>query len=84
MYKRDAGGQLSNTPPGHPHYFRIMEKLSVIKTEGANQAIKSVASAAYSTLSGYYGKTKDIAAPYVATICNPRSRVPLEEESSRL
>jgi hypothetical protein len=58
-----------------PHYFRMMEKLSVIKTEGTNQAIKSAASAAYSTLSDYYGKTKDIAAPYVATICDPRYKM---------
>jgi hypothetical protein len=53
----------------------MIEKLSVIKTEGTNQAIKSVASAAYSTLSDYYGKTKDIAALYVATICDPRYKM---------
>jgi hypothetical protein len=58
-----------------PYYFRIIEKLLVIKTEGTNQAIKSAASVAYSTLSDYYGKTKDITAPYVTTICDPRYKI---------
>jgi hypothetical protein len=56
-----------------------MEKLLVIKTKGTNQAIKSTASVAYSTLSDYYGKTKDIAALYVATICDPRYKIKVFE-----
>jgi hypothetical protein len=53
----------------------MLEKLAVIKTEGTNQAIKSAASIAYSALNNYYGKTKDLPAPYVATICDPRYKM---------
>jgi hypothetical protein len=58
-----------------PYYFRMLEKLAVIKTEGTNQAIKSAASIAYSALNDYYGKTKDLPIPYVTIICNPRYKM---------
>jgi len=53
----------------------MLEKLAVIKIEGTNQAIKSAASVAYSTLNNYYGKTKDLPALYVTTICDPRYKI---------
>jgi hypothetical protein len=58
-----------------PYYFKILEKLIVIKIKGTNIAIKNAASVAYLALNKYYSKTKDLLALYIITICDFRYKI---------
>jgi predicted Na+-dependent transporter len=57
------------------YYFKMLEKLAIIKTKSINIAIKNAANAAYLALNNYYSKTKDLLALYIIIIYNSRYKI---------
>jgi hypothetical protein len=58
-----------------PYYFKILEKLVIIKIKGINITIKNAANVAYLALNDYYSKTKDLLALYITTICDLKYKI---------
>jgi hypothetical protein len=58
-----------------PYYFKMLEKLVVIKIKGSNIIIKNVANIAYLALNKYYNKTRNLLALYIITICDFKYKI---------
>jgi len=58
-----------------PYYFKMLEKLVVVKIKGINIALNNTTSIIYLALNKYYSKTKDLLALYIIMICDLRYKI---------